>query len=393
MTDKQVSGRHVVILGGAIMGSFSAWFLRQQGFAGRITVVEKDATYAFSSTARSAASIRTQFGTPSNIALSLFGVDFFRNVKAHFGPQADIGYRENGYLILGGQDVVTDRMAGVAMQQAQGADVIALTPEAVKTRFPYLNTDDIGIGTFGQTGEGWFDAWSLLSLVRSNARAQSVEYIEAEVAAILSVGDRVTGVRLTSGDALSCDLCVMAAGAASGRLMATLGVNLPVTPRKRTVFSFRAPVDGATFPMLFDSSGIWIRPEGKGFIGGIQPPADRDPDATGDYEPDHDLLQDPFWPLLAHRIPAMEQLRLDRAWAGHYEVNALDHNGIVGPHDQLTNLIFATGFSGHGVMHAPAVGRAVAEWIINRRYATIDMTPLSWNRIRDNLPMIETVVY
>ena len=393
MTDKQVSGRHVVILGGAIMGSFSAWFLRKQGFAGRITVVEKDATYAFSSTARSAASIRTQFGTPSNIALSLFGVDFFRNVKAHFGPQADIGYRENGYLILGGQDVVTDRMAGVAMQQAQGADVIALTPEAVKTRFPYLNTDDIGIGTFGQTGEGWFDAWSLLSLVRSNARAQSVEYIEAEVAAILSVGDRVTGVRLTSGDALSCDLCVMAAGAASGRLMATLGVNLPVTPRKRTVFSFRAPVDGATFPMLFDSSGIWIRPEGKGFIGGIQPPADRDPDATGDYEPDHDLLQDPFWPLLAHRIPAMEQLRLDRAWAGHYEVNALDHNGIVGPHDQLTNLIFATGFSGHGVMHAPAVGRAVAEWIINRRYATIDMTPLSWNRIRDNRPMIETVVY
>ena len=393
MTDEQGSGRHVVILGGAIMGSFSAWFLRKQGFAGRITVVEKDATYAFSSTARSAASIRTQFGTPSNIALSLFGVDFFRNVKAHFGPQADIGYRENGYLILGGPDVVTDRMTGVSMQQAQGADVVALTPEAVKTRFPYLNTDDIGIGTFGQTGEGWFDAWSLLSLTRSNARAQGVEYIEAEVTAILSAGDRITGVRLTSGDALSCDLCVMAAGAASGRLMATLGVNLPVTPRKRTVFSFRAPVDGATFPMLFDRSGIWIRPEGKGFIGGIQPPANRDPDATGDYEPDHDMLQDPFWPLLAYRIPAMEQLRLDRAWAGHYEVNALDHNGVVGPHDQLTNLIFATGFSGHGVMHAPAVGRAVAEWIIGGRYATIDMKPLSWNRIRDNRPLIETVVY
>ncbi|WP_426036710.1 NAD(P)/FAD-dependent oxidoreductase [Cypionkella sp. TWP1-2-1b2] len=393
MTDRQVIGGHVVILGGAVMGSFSAWFLRKQGFAGRITVVEKDATYAFSSTARSAASIRTQFGTPSNIALSLFGVDFFRNVKAHFGPQADIGYRENGYLILGGQDVVANRMAGVVMQQAQGADVIALTPAAVKIRFPYLNTDDIGIGTFGQTGEGWFDAWSLLSLVRSNARALGVEYIETEATAILSAGDRVTGVRLASGDTVSCDLCVMAAGAASGRLMATLGVNLPVSPRKRTVFSFRAPVDGATFPMLFDRSGIWIRPEGKGFIGGIQPPADRDPDATGDYEPDHDLLQDPFWPLLAHRIPAMEELRLERSWAGHYEVNALDHNGVVGPHDQLSNLIFATGFSGHGVMHAPAVGRAVAEWIISGCYATIDMAPLSWNRIRDNRPLIETVVY
>ena len=128
MTDEQGSGRHVVILGGAIMGSFSAWFLRKQGFAGRITVVEKDATYAFSSTARSAASIRTQFGTPSNIALSLFGVDFFRNVKAHFGPQADIGYRENGYLILGGPDVVTDRMAGVAITAAGSRPFLIACP-------------------------------------------------------------------------------------------------------------------------------------------------------------------------------------------------------------------------------------------------------------------------
>ena len=383
----------VVIIGGAVMGSFSAWFLRHQGFTGPVTVIERDASYEFSSTARSAASIRCQFGTPVNIALSLYGVDFFRAIKMHFGAAADIGYREAGYLILGGPEAVQDRLRGVTMQQAAGADIVALMPDEVRAQFPYLNTTDIGIGTFGRTGEGWFDAWSLLTLVRRAARDRGVTYLDAEVSRLIADDTRVTSVQLASGETLLADTVVMAAGAASGRLCATAGVDLSVSPRKRTVFNFRAPLVAPNFPMLFDSSGIWIRPEGQGFIGGIQPPADKDPDATGDFEPDHSLLEDPYWPLLAHRIPAMEQLRLERSWAGHYEVNALDHNGIVGPHDRLINLIFATGFSGHGVMHSPAAGRAVAEWITRGAYATINMAPLGWARIRDNRPMVESVVY
>lgn len=383
----------VVIVGGAIMGSFAAWSLRQQGFAGGITVVEKDASYRFCSTALSAASIRTQFGTPINIHMSLYGVDFFRKIKAHFGDAADIGYKENGYLILGGPDAVAARQAGVAMQRAEGADIVALTPDELARRFPQMRFDDVGIGTFGQTGEGWFDAWSLLSLVRRAAREAGVTYIEAEAVGLNTSGAQVTGVRLKGGDVLPCDWCVNAAGAASARLVSGIGIALPVSPRKRTVFSFRAPVSPLGFPMLFDSSGIWIRPEGAGFIGGIQPPEDQDPDATDDFEPHHHLMEDPYWPRLASRIPAMENLRLERAWAGHYEVNALDHNGILGPHDDLRNLIFTTGFSGHGVMHAPAAGRAVAEWITGSAFKTLDVTALGWNRIRDNQPMLETVVY
>jgi glycine/D-amino acid oxidase-like deaminating enzyme len=185
----------------------------------------------------------------------------------------------------------------------------------------------------------------------------------------------------------------MAAGAASGRLIEGLGQPLPVTPRKRSVFSFRAPLKAANFPMLFDSSGAWVRPEGEGFIGGIQPPADRDPDASGDYEPHHDLMDEVFWPAIAARIPALEQLRLDRAWAGHYEVNGLDHNGILGPHDQIANLVFATGFSGHGVMHAPAAGRGVAELVLHGRYTSLDMSALGYHRIRAGEPMHESIVY
>jgi glycine/D-amino acid oxidase-like deaminating enzyme len=145
--------------------------------------------------------------------------------------------------------------------------------------------------------------------------------------------------------------------------------------------------------MLFDASGIWVRPEGEGYIGGIQPLPEHDLDADGDFEPHHELLEERFWPLLATRIPAMEGLRLNRAWAGHYEVNTLDHNGVVGTHDELTNLIFATGFSGHGVMHAPAVGRGVAELIMTGNYRAIDMGPLGWERIRTATPLFETIIY
>ena len=200
-------------------------------------------------------------------------------------------------------------------------------------------------------------------------------------------------MRLAGGERIACDVCVLAAGAWSGRLAAGLGIALPVVPKKRTVFSFKTPFKLPGFPMLFDTSGLWIRPEGDGWIGGIQPPPDQDPDADGDFEPQHALLEATYWPLLAKRIPAMEALRLQRAWAGHYEVNMLDHNGVVGPHDELPNMMFATGFSGHGVMHAPAVGRGVAELIVHGGYRSIDLSPLGWGRIRTSTPMPETIVY
>jgi len=374
------------------MGSFCAWSLRTAGFAGPIAVVEQDATYQYSSTALSAASIRTQFGTPVNIQMSLFGADMFRHIKATFGDEADIGFQEKGYLILGGADQVAERVAAAEMQRAHGADIRILDPDELGTRFPGISFDGVGIGTFGAQHEGWFDAWSLLSNVRRAARQGGVSYVEATVESIETNDAKVTGVRLSNGEVVSCDFCILAAGAWSGRLVAPLGVALPVVPKKRTVFAFKSPFKLEGFPMLFDSSGIWVRPEGEGYIGGMQPPAESDADAYGDFEPHHDLMES-YWPLLATRIPAMEALRLHRAWAGHYEVNTLDHNGVVGAHDELTNLIFATGFSGHGVMHAPAVGRGVAELITSGGFQSIDLTPLGWERIRTSTPMVESIVY
>jgi FAD-dependent oxidoreductase domain-containing protein 1 len=383
----------VVIVGGAIVGSMVAYFLRETGFSGGIFVVERDPTYQRCSTALSAAAIRTQFGTPVNIHMSLFGAEFFRTIKDRFGSDADIGFIERGYLILGSPESVQARRVGVEMQRGEGADVAALAPDEALARFPWLNVEDIGIATTAERSEGWFDAWSLMSLVRSAARARGVEYVKGDAKDLEFSGGRLTGVRLSDGTVLEADWIVNAAGANSAALVRSIGINLPVSPRKRTVFSIKAPVDRTDFPMLFDTSGAWIRPEGEGFICGIAPAEEDDPDATDDFEPSHDLLESVLWPALAHRIPALEQLRVERAWAGHYEVNALDHNGIIGFHDEIPNLVFATGFSGHGVMHSPATGRGVAELITNGQFQTIDLSPLGFERIRMGVPLHETVVF
>ena len=388
------SAERVVIVGGAIVGSFCAWELRRAGHTGPISVIDKDMSYERSSTALSAASIRTQFGTPTCIAMSLHAVDLFRDLGSQFGEDdAHIDYVEAGYLILGAPEQVDERAAAAEMQRTHGADVVALTGDALASRFPQLDLTGVGIGTFGLSGEGWFDAWSLLSLVKRAARRLGVEYLEAAVTGFEINGDAITAVQLASGDSLACDTCVLAAGALSGRLAALAGIDLPVVPKKRSVFNFQAPVPRDGFPMLFDSSGIWVRPEGNGFIGGIQPAADDDHDADDDFEPHRDLFEDVYWPLLVRRIPEMDQLRLRRSWAGHYEVNLLDHNAVIGPHDEYRNLMFATGFSGHGVMHAPAAGRGIAEMITTGRYETIDLAPLGWDRIREQRPMFETIVY
>lgn len=383
----------VLIAGGAIIGSFIAYFLKKQGFAGEITVVESDPTYARSSTALSAASIRTQFGCPVNVHMSLFGAELFRNIKDEFGADADIGFVEKGYLIIGPDGAQAERLAGVAMQNGEGASIVALTSAKARERFSWLNVDDIGIATFGLKNEGWFDAWSLLQLVRKAAIQAGVTYRQGQVDTIDVRGGRASGMRLVTGEYLAADWCINAAGAKAAHVVRDLVPGLPVEPRKRTVFSIKAPLDAADFPMLFDASGAWIRPEGQGFICGIAPPEQNDPDATGDFEPAYDLLEDVVWPALAQRVPALEQLRLERSWAGHYEINTLDHNAVIGPHDEIPNLLFANGFSGHGVMHAPAAGRAIAEQILTGGYQSLDLTPLGYGRIRSGTPLHETVVY
>ncbi len=383
----------VVIVGGGIIGTCTAFFLRELGFAGSVLVLERDMSFRTASTTLSAAGIRQQFTTALNARMSQFGFAFMRGLPQRFGPEADVSLVENGYLVVADAAGEPARRQAHAGTVAQGGEIAWLDPAALAARFAWLNTADLAGGTLGLAGEGWFDAHLLLAAVRRAAQSMGVAFREAEVVGVEAEPARVTAVRLADGSRVACGTLVNAAGPRSGALARLWGAVLPVEPRKRTVFVIQAPLDGAHMPMLFDVSGVWMRPESRGFICGIQPPAERDGHPGDDFEPDHNLFESAVWPALAHRVPALQQLRVVGAWAGHYEMNLLDHNGVVGPDTARQNLVYATGFSGHGVMHAPATGRAVAELIVHGGYRTLDLAPLGFGRIARNEPLVEAAVY
>ncbi|HET7883217.1 MAG TPA: FAD-binding oxidoreductase [Acetobacteraceae bacterium] len=373
-----------VIVGGGIVGSCTAFFLAGHG---EVVVLEKDPTYQFASTTLSTAAIRTQFSLPLNVRMSLFGASFLE------ARAERAGLMRRAYLVLATEQGEATLRANRSMQLAEGAEVALFDPVQLATRFPWLNTDGVACATLGLRHEGWFDAYGLLRSVRADAIERGARYLHDEVTAIEAEGGRAIAVRTTKGERIVADHIVIAAGPASGRMAALVGIHLPIEPRKRTVFVIRAPLDGAGMPLVFDTSGMWIRPEGDGFLCGISPPADVDHHPGDDFNPDLHLLDDPLWPLLAQRIPALEQLRVQRAWAGHYDMCLLDHNAVIGPVPEIPNLIVASGFSGHGVQHGPATGRAVAELIRDGGYRSLDLSPFGYERIRDNRPMPETVVY
>jgi glycine/D-amino acid oxidase-like deaminating enzyme len=183
---------------------------------------------------------------------------------------------------------------------------------------------------------------------------------------------------------------VNAAGPSAGKLAGMAGRPLPVEPRKRTVFVIDCPDALPSLPLIADPSGIWLRPEGRGFITGYSPPEleDRVADPQ-DFAPDHDIFEETLWPALAARIPAFERLKVTGAWAGHYDYNVLDQNAVIGPDPELGNFIYANGFSGHGLQHAPGVGRAVAELIAHGSYRTIDLSVFGYERIVSGRALIE----
>ena len=371
----------VGIIGGGIIGTCTAFFLRELGFTGSVLVLERDMTFRTASTTLSAASIRQQFGTALHARMSQFGFNFLRSLPERFGPEAEVGLNERGYLILATPETEAASRQAQANVVAEGAEVAWLDPAALAARFPWLNTEGIAGATLGLSGEGWFDAHLLLSAVRRAAKDAGVVFRQAEVAGVERGPSRIEAIRTADGGRITCGTVICAAGPRSGALARLWGAALPVEPRKRSVFVVRGKLDGRGMGMLFDPSGLWIRPEGDGFICGMKPLPKRDPHPGEDFEPDHYIFEERLWPALAHRIPAMEELRLVRSWAGHYEMNLLDHNGIVGPDPAWPNLIYATGFSGHGVMHAPATGRAVAEWVLHGGFSTLDLSPLGFGRI------------
>lgn len=381
-----------IVGGGAVGSSIAYWLTRDPAWRGRVTVIERDPTYVRASSALSASSIRQQFSTPLNIHLSRFGISFLRRVRELLSvdgePPVELGLREPGYLFLAsaaGEEILRDNHA---IQRREECAVELLNPDALQARFPWMDTDGVVLASHGVANEGWFDGPALMQAFRRKARAQGAVYLHDEVVGLDRAGDRITTIRLASGQTLTAGHVVNAAGCWSASVATMAGVPLPVEARRRSVFVFDCREKVEPLPLVIDTTGAWFRPEGKYFLGGISPPPAQDPPDLP-LEANHAEWDELVWPALAARVPAFGAVKVVSTWAGYYEYNTFDHNGIVGPHPEIANLLFATGFSGHGIQQSPAVGRAVAEWLTQGRYVSLDLTPFGFDRIAANRPIIE----
>ncbi len=415
----------VVIIGGGVIGSAVAFNLLSLQPTLSVAVIERDPTYRRASSALSVSSIRQQFSTPVNVAMSRYGMEFFKNISAHLtvdGVAPHIGLVERGYLYLASEGGRETLRANHAVQRECGVDVELLGPEALSRRFPWLSTTGLALGSLGRSGEGWFDGYSVLQAFRRKAQSLGAAYITGEVVG-LDVGRRaIEAVVLADAARIPCGCVVNAAGPHAGAIARMARVELPVHPEKRCVFVFDCKQPPPSSPLVVDPSGLYFRPEGRYFIAGPPRPAGQPPadaagladaagsgdgpgswDAAGsgnsrgsrdgqDLEVDYALFDEVVWPTLAARVPAFETLKLVSAWAGFYEMNAYDHNALLGTSPEVANLYLANGFSGHGMQHSPAAGRGIAELILFGAYRTLDLRALSYDRFTARNPTREANV-
>jgi glycine/D-amino acid oxidase-like deaminating enzyme len=381
----------VAIIGGGVVGSATAYYLKKHGYGGSVAIFEQDTTYQFGCTGRSAGGIRQQFSTPENIALSSFGLRLIRNLKQEFGEDADVSFREQGYLILAspaGLPVITENHR---LQIAHGADNVLLSGPELAARFHWLNPEGLAAGCFGLSGEGWVDPYSLMTLLRKAALAQGVQLVPHAVGALNQGGGKLSSLVLANGDRIGCGHVVNAAGTGAGAVAAMAGIRLPVGPRKRYVYLLDCPAASEALnaaPLTVDSSGIYFRPEGRHFLSGLSPDEADEPGEMN-WDVDYDWFDERIWPGLAARIPVFETLKVINAWTGHYDYNALDQNAVIGPPPDIGNFYFANGFSGHGLQQGPAAGNAIAELIAFGAYRTMDLSRLGYARVAAGEPLFE----
>ncbi|XP_023390498.1 FAD-dependent oxidoreductase domain-containing protein 1 isoform X2 [Pteropus vampyrus] len=374
----------VVIVGGGVLGLSVAYWLKKlekQRGAIQVLVVERDHTYSRASTGLSVGGIRQQFSLPVNVQLSLFSVDFLRNINDYLAvvddPPLDPRFNPSGYLLLASEKGAAIMENNVKMQRQEGAKVCLMSPEQLRNKFPWINTEGVALASYG--------------FVSSSNRMETTNGEEVTLKRIHEVHVKMD--HSLEYQPVECAIVINAAGAWSGQVAELAGIGkgppgtlqgtkLPVEPRKRYVYLWHCPEGpGLETPFIADTSGVYFRREGLGnnYLGGCSPTEEEEPN-PGNLEVDHDFFQDKVWPQLAQRVPAFENLKVRRAWAGYYDYNTFDQNGVVGPHPLVVNMYFATGFSGHGLQQAPAVGRAVAEMVLEGHFQTINLSPFLFSR-------------
>lgn len=394
------SSYDVVIVGGAIMGASTAWFLSDNNdFNGTVLVVERDSSYEFCSTSHTNSCMRQQFSTELNVHISQFAADFVKNIRNYMGGDEripELSIRSFGYMYLADNEAFAAVLKeNQIVQRKAGAATQLLNADEIRASYPFYNVDDIVMGSINRVDEGYWDGGAVNDWWRKQSRERGIEWIENEVVAINKnkAGTQVESVTLKSGEVIACGQLVNASGTHAAKTAQMAGIDVPVEPRKRYSWVFKAehPLD-TDLPLTIDPSGVHVRENGGGtYQCGAH--SDYDPAVDfDDYAMDHTIWQNHVWPVLANRIPQFEAIKVQSEWAGHYAMNTFDHNAITGPHPELPNFIFLNGFSGHGLQQSPAMGRGTAEWLTYGEYRSLDLSPFNFERIPAHRPIVEKAV-
>lgn len=359
----------VVIIGGGIVGSSIAYQLTAAGCK-NVLVVERETAQGKGSTGKSMGGVRAQFATPVNIQMSLYSIPFYAQFEETMGHPS--GYKPQGYLFVATRQSHLDYLrANFERQKALGLKTAQLVDaEYIIKTLPQLKSDDILGGSFCST-DGFVDPYSVMTGFITKAVDQGATlWKNTEVTGISKDGRGIAGVRTSRGD-MSTRKVVNAAGAWAAQVAKLVGLELPVEPLRRMLVPSE-PFDDFphSSPMVIDmTTGFHFRPEGRGFL-----LAWNDPEETSGFKTDFEnSFIEKILTRAADRVPVFENLAINpkRAWAGLYEMTP-DHHAVLGPVDDVPGFFLANGFSGHGVMHAPATGKIVSDLILTGKTNVVD---------------------
>lgn len=379
----------VLIVGGGVIGLSVAYFLRTLSPTTDVTVVEREPNHEHASTLRASGGCRVQFSCPENIQMSLFSIDFIRrfpHVMAVEGREAPIDWVEGGYLFIVPPEHIGLLEANHAEQKRQGCEADLLDPAELQQRFPAMRVDDLGAGVHTPR-DGWCDPFQMLQGFKRKCLALGCRIVEDEVVGFEPEGNLLRSAVLRSGHRIVASQFVNAAGAWAGLVGEMAGMPLPISPLRRFEHYFTCGSPMHRLPYVKDLARMAFRSEGTGFSGGV---VDGNEPRGFNFEVNHDYFERVVWPAAAHRFPPLESAKCHRTWSGLYEQCELDGNPIIGNWPgRRDNLHACAGFSGHGMMHAPAAGRAIAERILFGEDRSIDLSRLGYARVVEGKPYAE----
>ncbi|MFB6672081.1 NAD(P)/FAD-dependent oxidoreductase [Streptomyces sp. NPDC056390] len=364
----------VVIIGGGVMGAGIAFHLAEAG-VNDIVVVERG-DLGSGSSGKPIGGVRAHFSDPLNIELGSRSLRAYQDFPHR--PGADIRLDTVGYLfLLTSAQQAAEFEISVAIQNSLDVPSRMVSPAEARRLCPYVSTEGLVAAVHSPTDGHARPGLVVRGYADSAARAGVTFATHTAVTGIDTIADRVTAVHTDQG-VISCSTVICAAGAWAGQIGDMAGIDLPVRPVRRQL-AFTEPLSppAPRIPFTIDfSSSAYFHNSDDGLLFGLADPNQEDGFDTT-WTPEWlELFRD----VVRHRAPALADMETVGGWAGLYEVTP-DHNALIGRSGELANFLYATGFSGHGFLQAPAVGEIVRDLYLDRT-PFVDISPLSADRFR-----------